>query len=132
MEYLEQENQELREGMTAMRTEVEKLTALVSTLMATQNQVCQNTDTVLEPVTSAIPSSTVITSISHAIIPEGFSWGMPHGFNEDPCPFGSTSTTKPMPSGGYPWGMPHEFNGDPRPFRSTSTTKPMPSSGYPW
>jgi len=37
MERMEQENKELREGITAMQTEVEKLTALVNTLMAAQN-----------------------------------------------------------------------------------------------
>ena len=155
MERLEQENQELREGMTAMQAEMEKLTTLVSTLLAAQSPVSQTFDTVLESVTSSIPSLTVVTSISHAIIPEGFSWGMPQGFNENshstsitkPMPSGgfpwgmpqgfnenshSTSTTKPMPSGGFPWCMPHGSNGDPRPFGSTSTTKPMPSGGFPW
>jgi len=136
MERLEQENKELREGMTAMQTEVEKLTALVSTLMAAQNQASQSTDAVLESVTSAIPSSTVV---SHAIIPKGFSWGMPHGFNEDPRHFSSTSTTKPVPSGGYPWGMPHRFNEGfhptvsevPIPIFQQSTSVPQPGAIIP-
>jgi len=50
MEHLEQENKELREGMTTMQIEVDKLAALVSTLMAAQNQVSQTTSTVLELV----------------------------------------------------------------------------------
>jgi len=58
---------------------------------------------------------------------------MPHEwFNEGPHPFGSTSTTHPIPSSGYPWGMPHGFNEGPRPFGSTSTAHPILSSGYPW
>ena len=123
MEHLEQENMELREGMTAMQTEVEKLTALVNTLMAAQNQVSQTTSTVLEPVISTIPSSTTVTSISQTIIPEGLLWGMPHGFNEGPRPFGSTSTTQPISSSGYPFGMPHGFNEG---FYPTVSKVPIP------
>ena len=139
MERLEQENKELREGMTAMQTEVEKLTALVNTLMAAQNQVSQTTSTVLEPVISAIPSSTTVTGISQTIIPEGFPWGMPHSFNEGPCPFGSTSITHPMSSSGYPWGMSHGFNEGfypavsevPTPIIQQSTSVPQPSAIIP-
>ena len=37
MEDLEQENHELREEVTTLRTRMEKLTALVESLMAAQN-----------------------------------------------------------------------------------------------
>jgi len=139
MERLEQENKELREGMTAMQTEVEKLTALVNTLVAAQNQVSQPTSTVLEPVIFAIPSSTVFTGTSQTLIPEGFSWGMPHGFNESSRPFGSTSTPQPITSNGYPWGIPHGFNEGfhpavseiPTPIIQQSTSVPQPGAVIP-
>jgi len=139
MERLEQENKELREGMTAMQTKVEKLTALVNTLMAAQNRVSQPTSTVLEPVISAIPSLTTFTGISQTIILEGFPWGMPHGFNEGSRPFVSTSTPQPIPSSGYPWGMPHGFNEGfhlavsviPTPVIQQSTSVPQPDAAIP-
>jgi len=37
MEHLEQENKELRGKLTSMQSEMEKLTAMVTTLMAAQN-----------------------------------------------------------------------------------------------
>ena len=122
-----------------MQTKVEKLTALVNTLLAAQNHVSQTTSTVLEPVKSAILGSATIISISQTIIPEGFPWGMPHGYNEGPHPFGSTSTTKPIPSGGYPWGMPHRFNEGfhptvsevPIPIFQQSTSVPQPGAIIP-
>jgi len=99
MERLEQENKELRERMTAMQTEVEKLTALVNILMAAQNQVSQPTSTVQEPVISAIPSSTVFTGTSQTIIPEGFPWGMPYMFGKGSHPI---VTEVPTPFMSYP------------------------------
>ena len=56
MERLEQENKELRGKLASMQVEMEKLAAMVATLMAAQSQisVSQPIRTTLEPFVSAI------------------------------------------------------------------------------
>jgi hypothetical protein len=74
MEQLEQENQALREEVTSMKAEIEKLTAMMATVLATQAQqsVPQITGTSLVQ-----PTSTVSTSTHQLTMPEGYPWGMP-------------------------------------------------------
>ncbi|KAK2455735.1 hypothetical protein QL285_003159 [Trifolium repens] len=80
MDQLEQENQALREEVTSMKVEIEKLTAMMATVLATQAQpsVPQLTDTSLVQSTSTVPTST-----HHHTMLEGYPWGMPqHVFSE--------------------------------------------------
>ncbi|KAK2369039.1 hypothetical protein QL285_082195 [Trifolium repens] len=82
MDHLEQENQALREEVTSMQAEIEKLTAMMTTVLAAQAQaqasVPQLTNTSLVQ-----PTSTVLTSTPQFTMPEGYPWGMPlHVFSE--------------------------------------------------
>jgi hypothetical protein len=72
MENLEQENQALREKVSSMESEMERLAALVSTLL-TQSQVQPSANE-----SSAIPSPSVVTTNPLLTRPEGCTWGMPH------------------------------------------------------
>ncbi|GAU46722.1 hypothetical protein TSUD_100140 [Trifolium subterraneum] len=79
MSNFEEENHMLREQMTTMQTEIEKLTSMVTSLMAIQNQalapVPQSSSTFVPPLVSSAPLST-----PHFVMPEGYPWGMPVGF----------------------------------------------------
>ncbi|GAU39398.1 hypothetical protein TSUD_397040 [Trifolium subterraneum] len=79
MSNFEEENHMLREQMTTMQTEIEKLTNIVASLMATQNQapapVPQSSSTFVPPPISSAPLST-----PQFVMPEGYPWGMPVGF----------------------------------------------------
>ncbi|KAK2374332.1 hypothetical protein QL285_075304 [Trifolium repens] len=80
MDHLEQENQDLREEVTSMKAEIEKLTAMMATVLAAQAQasVPQLTETSLVQ-----PTTTVLTSTPQFTMPEGYPWGMPlHVFSE--------------------------------------------------
>ncbi|KAK2410935.1 hypothetical protein QL285_046268 [Trifolium repens] len=76
MDHLEQENQALCEKVTSMQAEIEKLTAMMTTVLAAQAQaqasVPQLTNTSLVQ-----PTSTVLTSTPQFTMPEGYPWGMP-------------------------------------------------------
>jgi hypothetical protein len=74
MDQLEQENQALREEVTSMKVEIEKLTAMMATALATQAQpsVPQLTDASLVQSTSIVSTST-----PQPTMPEGYPWGMP-------------------------------------------------------
>ncbi|GAU49857.1 hypothetical protein TSUD_374390 [Trifolium subterraneum] len=79
MNNFEEENHMLREQMTTMQTEIEKLTSMVASLMATQNQVSalapQSSNTPVPPPISSAP-----LSAPQFVMPEGYPWGMPVGF----------------------------------------------------
>ncbi|KAK2371753.1 hypothetical protein QL285_072966 [Trifolium repens] len=80
MDQLEQENQALREEVESMKGEMERLTAMVTDIMAAQAQasIPQLTNTSLVQ-----PTSTVLTSTPQFTMPEGYPWGMPlHVFSE--------------------------------------------------
>jgi len=80
MEHLEQENKELREKLTSMQVEMEKLTIMVSTLLAAQNQpsVPLPTSTSLAQLnTSVMPISTVFASTPQHTMVEGYLWSTP-------------------------------------------------------
>src|SRR3954469_3102711 len=66
MEGLEQENCELREEVVTLRSGVERLTALVETLMAAQTQ---NQNQVPPPNAQAQGQATVISEIAATTIP---------------------------------------------------------------
>ncbi|GAU49842.1 hypothetical protein TSUD_408110 [Trifolium subterraneum] len=69
----------LREQMTTMQTEIEKLTSMVASLMATQNQVSapapQSSYALVSPPVSSAP-----IGAPQFVMPEGYPWGMPVGF----------------------------------------------------
>ncbi|GAU19649.1 hypothetical protein TSUD_185650 [Trifolium subterraneum] len=69
----------LREQMTTMQTEIEKLTSMVASLMATQNQVSapapQSSNALVPPPISSAP-----LGASQFVMPEGHPWGMLVGF----------------------------------------------------
>ncbi|GAU51264.1 hypothetical protein TSUD_412510 [Trifolium subterraneum] len=82
MSNVEEENHMLREQVTTMQTEIEKLTSMVASLMATQNQapapVPQSSSTFVPPPVLFAPFST-----PQYVMPEGYPWGMPVGFLGD-------------------------------------------------
>ncbi|GAU43337.1 hypothetical protein TSUD_398820 [Trifolium subterraneum] len=79
MSNFEEENHMLREQVTTMQTEIEKLTSMVASLMPAQNQaptpVPQSSSTFVPPPVSSAPLST-----PQFVMPEGYPWGMPVGF----------------------------------------------------
>ncbi|KAK2369196.1 hypothetical protein QL285_082345 [Trifolium repens] len=82
MDHLEQENQALREEVTSMKSEIERLTTMMTDILAAQAQaqasVPQLTDTSLVQ-----PTPTVLTSTPQFTMLEGYAWGMPlHVFSE--------------------------------------------------
>ncbi|GAU10257.1 hypothetical protein TSUD_418800 [Trifolium subterraneum] len=78
MSNFEEENHMLREQVTTMQIEIEKLNSMVASLMATQNQapapVPQSSSTFVPPPVSSAPLST-----PQFVMPEGYPWGMPVG-----------------------------------------------------
>ena len=85
MKDLEQENYELHNEVTILRTGIEKLTALVESLMAAHNQP---STLVTEAQAQNIMVSDIVTTpasvaqVSHPQhqIPKGFPWGIPYNF----------------------------------------------------
>jgi len=77
MDPLELENKELREGMTSMQAEIEKLTAVMTTVLTAQNQISvpQPASTSLaQPNTYAMPISTVFASSPQYTMLKGYLW----------------------------------------------------------
>ncbi|KAK2362129.1 hypothetical protein QL285_087218 [Trifolium repens] len=76
MDHLEQENQALREEVTSMKDEIERLTTMMNGILAAQAQaqasVPQLTNTSLVQ-----PTPTVLTSTPQFTMLEGYAWGMP-------------------------------------------------------
>ncbi|KAK2382842.1 hypothetical protein QL285_070355 [Trifolium repens] len=76
MDQLEQNTLALREEVTSMKGEIEKLTTMMTDILAAQAQaqasVPQLTDTSLVQ-----PTSAVLTSTPQFTMPEGYPWGMP-------------------------------------------------------
>ncbi|XP_058757379.1 uncharacterized protein LOC131630634 [Vicia villosa] len=105
MEGLEQENRELREEVVTLRSGVERLTALVETLMAAQNQnqnqvpppfnaqaqgQPQGQATMIsEMVSTTIPVNPTAAA-TQQLMPKGYPWGMPEGYLSAP------EMTRPM------------------------------------
>ncbi|XP_058764639.1 uncharacterized protein LOC131638108 [Vicia villosa] len=92
MEDLEQENHEFRDEVTTLRVGVERLTALVESLVAarnqpsppsspraTQTQTEVQTTTICE-VSTATVSMAPITGLSHYQMPNGYPGGMSYNF----------------------------------------------------
>ncbi|GAU51903.1 hypothetical protein TSUD_416880 [Trifolium subterraneum] len=79
MDSLEEENHMLRVQVTTMQKEIEKLTSMVASLMATQNQamasVSQSSSTLVSPSVSSAP-----LGAPQFVMPEGYPWGMTVGF----------------------------------------------------
>src|SRR6266487_1395281 len=83
MDQVEQENVELHRELTTLRAEVEKLTAMVTSLVAAQNQPLTPPPqaTVISEIASA-PVPVVPVNTHQHVMPEGYPWGMPMNFNE--------------------------------------------------
>jgi hypothetical protein len=83
MDQVEQENIELHEEVTTLRAEVEKLTAMVTSLVAAENQplIPPPQATIISEITST-PVPMVPVSTHQHTTPEGYPWGMPLNFNE--------------------------------------------------
>ncbi|KAK2437857.1 hypothetical protein QL285_022701 [Trifolium repens] len=82
MDQLEQENLALCEEVTSMKGEMERLTAMVTDIMAAQAQA-QASIPQLTNTSLVQPTSTVLTSTPQFTMPEGYPWGMPlHVFSE--------------------------------------------------
>ena len=81
---LEQENRELREEVNTLRHNYERLTSMMETLVAAQNQPPPPPQTplqrtvIFEIVFMPIPMAPVSASQHH--MPYGFPWGMPLNF----------------------------------------------------
>lgn len=84
MSQLEQENQELREEVIALKDSLERRTAMMETLVATQNQSSNNSQdplqrtTIFENVSTPIPLAPVNDQQYH--MPSSFPWGILHGY----------------------------------------------------
>ncbi|GAU51822.1 hypothetical protein TSUD_416070 [Trifolium subterraneum] len=83
MDQVEQENVELHGEVTTLRAEVEKLTAMVTSLVAAQNQPLTPPPQaiVISEIASA-PVPVVPINTHQHVMPEGYPWGMPMIFNE--------------------------------------------------
>ncbi|GAU46436.1 hypothetical protein TSUD_91540 [Trifolium subterraneum] len=87
MDQVEQENIELHGEVTTLRAEVKKLTAMVTSLVAAQNQPLTPPPqaTVISEIVSA-PVPVVPVNTHQHVMPAGYPWGMPMNFNEGPRP----------------------------------------------
>jgi len=77
MDLIEQENQRLREEVTTLKGELERLTSMVTTLLASQNQLLVPlpiTTPQAQPNTSSMPISTVFASTPQRNMVEGYLW----------------------------------------------------------
>ena len=75
MDLIEQENQRLREEVTTLKGELERLTSMVTTLLAAQNQPSVPlpiSTAQAQPNTSSIPISTVFASSPQRNMVEGY------------------------------------------------------------
>ncbi|XP_039682945.1 uncharacterized protein [Medicago truncatula] len=80
MEFLEQENQVLREEVAAMRIKMDEMTELMKMLSAAQNQPPPPPppiSTQAEATVSIVPQWTIPISTSPNSMPEGRPWGVP-------------------------------------------------------
>ena len=92
MENLEQENHKLCEEVTALRTGMANLTALVESLVATQNQppppppphaTQPQQATVISEITIVPISVAPNTIAAQHRMPPGYPWGMPKGYTPE-------------------------------------------------
>ncbi|KAK2427997.1 hypothetical protein QL285_026540 [Trifolium repens] len=87
MEAIEQENVELREEVTTLRAYMERLNALVDSLVVAQNQPLTPHPLNTQAQTTAIseivttPVSVVPVNTLQYTMPEGYPWGMPYNIN---------------------------------------------------
>jgi len=109
MDLNEQENQRLCEEVTTLKGESERLTAMVTTLLATQTQpsVPLPTSTSLaQPNTSSMPISTVYASTPQRTMVEGYLWSTPFSVGEvlnshvSEVPLPTTQYAVPVPPPG--------------------------------
>ncbi|XP_050878584.1 uncharacterized protein LOC127082391 [Lathyrus oleraceus] len=84
MNKLEQENQELRKEVITLKDSLERLTAMMDTLVAAQNQSSNNSQDPLQRTTISENVSTPIPMVAvndqQYQMPPGFPWGMPHSY----------------------------------------------------
>ncbi|KAK2374985.1 hypothetical protein QL285_075910 [Trifolium repens] len=87
MDAIEQENMELREEVTTLQTDMERLNTLVDSLVVAQNQPLtprplntQAQTTVISEIV-ATPTSGAPANTLQYTMPEGYPWGMPYNFN---------------------------------------------------
>ncbi|WJX66355.1 ASTRA complex subunit [Trifolium repens] len=82
MEQVEQENTELHGQVSTLQAEVERLSALVSSMVVAQNQppTPPPQATVISEIVST-PISAAFASIPQHIMPRGYPWGMPLDLN---------------------------------------------------
>ncbi|XP_050878840.1 uncharacterized protein LOC127082657 [Lathyrus oleraceus] len=89
MSHLEQENQGLREELITLKDSLERLTVMMDTLVAAQNQSSNNSQdplqrtSISENVSTPIPVAPINDHQYH--MPPGFPWGMPHGYMPTGC-----------------------------------------------
>ncbi|GAU51892.1 hypothetical protein TSUD_416770 [Trifolium subterraneum] len=83
MDQVEQENVELHGEVTTLRAEIEKLTAMVTSLVAAQNRPLTPPPqaTVIAEIAST-PVPVIPVNTHQHVMPEGYPWGMPMNFNE--------------------------------------------------
>ncbi|KAK2448950.1 hypothetical protein QL285_008189 [Trifolium repens] len=95
MEAIEQENTELREEITTLRADMERLNALVDSLVVAQNQPLTprplNTKaqtTVISEIVTTPVSVAPVNTLQYTM-PEGYPWGMPYNLNGGYWPIAS-------------------------------------------
>jgi hypothetical protein len=87
MDAIEQENIELREELTTLRADVERLNALVDSLVAAHNQPLThrplNTRAQTTIISEIVATPALVAPINtlQYTMPEGYPWGMPYNFN---------------------------------------------------
>jgi hypothetical protein len=79
MKAIEQENIELREEVTTLRAEMERISAQMASLVVAQNQPppLSTPQTAIISEIDTTPVSAVPVSAQQHIMPEGYPWAMP-------------------------------------------------------
>ncbi|WJX57044.1 hypothetical protein P8452_42642 [Trifolium repens] len=107
MDMVEQENIELREEVTTLRAEMERISAQMASLLVAQNQPppLSTPQTAIISEIDTTPVSAVPISAPQHIMPEGYPWGMPlniiEGFH--------------FPTFGFPTSFVQHANASPQP-----------------
>jgi hypothetical protein len=104
MDALEQENAELRGEVTTLKADLERLNAMVESLVAARNQPPPPQPSQVTPTEPVMPTSAAPISTLQYTMPEGYPWGMPFLYNvggqqnvsQIPTPIMQNTTTAPQ------------------------------------
>ena len=82
MDNLEQDNRELREVVSNLKGSMANLTALMESLVASQNQppLAQPQQIIVTSKAPTVPVSVTLVTVAQHRMPQGYPWGMPENF----------------------------------------------------